>query len=92
MATSVPVYRMFLNETLRKHLGINLKNKKIYIFKVKHKTYISTDMVPKSTSFKILNVILGSTCWFIDIPASYVEQEPSSYRLLNTKGKVIEIY
>ena len=91
MANTVPFYRMYLNEPLRKHLGINLKNKKIYIFKVKHKTYLSTNMVPKSAKFKVIKVTLGCLAWYIDIPTEFVEYVPTGYRLLNTRGKVIEL-
>lgn len=91
MASPVPFYRMYLKETLRKFLGINLKNRKIYVFKVNHKTYLSTSAVPKSGKVKELRVILGAYRWYINIPASYLEYEPTGYRLLNTRGKVLEL-
>ena len=91
MANNLSHYRLFLNEKLRKFLGINLKNKKIYVFKVNHKTYLSTTSIPKSIKFDILKVILGNTCWFIDIPTTYLEYEPNTFKLLNTQGKIIEI-
>lgn len=91
MAITVPFYRMYLNEKLRKFLGINLKNKKIYVFKVNHKTYLSTDVIPKSCKFEILNVKLGNRAWFINIPITYLEYEPIGYKLLNTRGKVLEL-
>lgn len=91
MANTIPFYRMYLNEKLRKFLGINLKNKKIYVFKVNHKTYLSTDTIPKSGIVERLNVKLGNRAWFINIPMTYLEYEPTSYRLLNTRGKVLEL-
>ena len=91
MANTVPFYRMYLNEKLRKFLGINLKNKKIYIFKVNHKTYLSTDTIPKSGECASLKVKLGNRAWFINIPITYLEYEPKSYKLLNTRGKVLEL-
>lgn len=91
MANTVPFYRLYLNEPLRKFLGINLKNKKIYIFKVNHKTYLSTDAIPKSGKATKINVVLGRYSWYINIPTTYVEYVPTGYRLLNTRGKVIEL-
>lgn len=91
MANTVPFYRLYLNEKLRKFLGINLKNKKIYIFKLNHKTYLSTDTIPKSGDVSILNVRLGDFRWFINIPITYLEYEPTGFRLLNTRGKVLEL-
>ena len=91
MAITVPFYRMYLNEKLRKFLGINLKNKKIYVFKVNHKTYLSTTSVPKTGDIKILNARLGDYRWFINIPITFLEYEPKSYKLLNTRGKVLEL-
>ena len=82
---------MYLNEKLRKFLGINLKNKKIYVFKVNHKTYLSTDTIPKTGECSRLNVTLGSKSWFINIPITYLEYEPTNYKLLNTRGKVLEL-
>ena len=91
MANTVPFYRLYLNEKLRKFLGINLKNKKIYVFKVNHKTYLSVDVIPKSAKFKQLTVKLGYSAWFINIPITYIEYEPINYKLLNTHGKVLEL-
>jgi len=91
MANQIPFYRLYLNERIRKHLGINLKNKKIYVFKVKNRTYISTDTIPKNTKFEILPVKLGDTQWYINIPETYLEYFPDSYKLLNTRGKVLEL-
>lgn len=91
MANPVLFYRLYLNEKLRKFLGINLKNKKIYVFKVKHKTYLSTTSIPNSGEFEILEVRLGNRAWFINIPITYLEYEPQGYRLLNTRGKVLEL-
>lgn len=91
MADTVPFYRLYLNEKLRKFLGINLKNKKIYIFKVNHKTYLSTDTIPKTGKALCLKAKLGYTSWILDIPISYLEYEPTSYKLLNTQGKVLEL-
>ena len=91
MANSIPFYRLYLTERLRKLLGINLKNKKIYVFKVAHKTYLSCDAIPKSAVFAELTVKLGYNAWYINIPITYLEYEPASYRLLNTRGRVIEL-
>lgn len=91
MANTVPFYRLYLTEKLRKFLGINLKNKKIYVFKVNHITYLSTTTIPKSGKVKVLNVTLGETQWFINIPTTYLEYEPAQYTLLNTVGKVLEL-
>ena len=91
MANQVPFYRMYLNEKLRKFLGINLKNKKIYVFKLHHKTYLSMDVIPKTTKCERLNVSLGATVWFINIPITYLEYEPTNFKLLNTQGRVLEL-
>lgn len=91
MANSVPFYRLYLNEKLRKVIGINLKRKRIYLFKVKTKTYLSTDTIPKSGKVTILRVKLGLYSWYIDIPANLVEYIPTGFRLLNTHGKVLEL-
>ena len=91
MANTVPFYRLYLNERLRKFLGINLKNKKIYVYKVNHKTYLSTDTVPVNGKFERLKIMLGSTRWYINIPITYLEYEPMNYKLLNTRGKVLEL-
>lgn len=91
MANTVPFYRLYLNEKLRKFLGINLKKKKIYVFKVNHKTYLSTDTIPKSCQFSVLKVTLGYSAWFINIPQTYLEYEPTGFTLLNTRGKVLEL-
>ena len=90
MANTV-FYRLYLNEILRKNLGINLKNKKIYIFKVNHITYLSMDMIPKHLNIGILPVKLGANSWYIDIPTQYLEYEPTGFKLLNVRGKVIQI-
>ena len=84
-------YRLYLNEILRKNLGINLKNKKIYIFKVNHITYLSMDVIPKHLNIGILPVKLGANSWYIDIPTQYLEYVPTGYKLLNTRGKVIRL-
>lgn len=84
-------YRMYLNETLRKNLGINLKNKKIYIFKVNHITYLSIDMIPKHLETTYVIAQVGQCSWYINIPIEYLEYEPTGYKLLNTKGKVIRL-
>jgi hypothetical protein len=91
MANSVPFIRLYLKEQLRKHLGINLKNKKIYVFKVHNKTYLSTDMIPKTGIYATLQVKLGYNRWYINIPTTHLDYTPTSYRLLNTLGKVIEL-
>lgn len=91
MANTLPFYRLYLNEKLRKFLGINLKKKKIYVFKVNHKTYLSTDTIPKNCQFSVLEVKLGYNAWFINIPQTYLEYEPTGYTLLNTRGKVLEL-
>ena len=91
MANTIPFYRLYLNERLRKFLGINLKNKKIYVFKVNHKTYLSPDTIPKTGICEELNVRLGNRAWFINIPITYLEYEPTSYKLLNTRGRVLEL-
>lgn len=91
MANTVPFYRLYLNEKLRKFLGINLKNKKIYVFKVHNVTYLSTTTIPKTGKVEILTVTLGETQWFLNIPRTMLEYEPQSYKLLNTKGKVLEL-
>lgn len=93
MANTTPFYRMYLNEKLRKFLGINLKNKKLYIFKIKDKVYLSPDVIPKSGNTKKIKVTLGSRCWFINLPISpeYLDYEPTNFKLLNTRGRVIEL-
>lgn len=91
MANTIPFYRMYLNEKLRKFLGINLKNKKIYVFKLHHKTYLSVDTIPKTGECERLNVKLGNRAWFINIPTTLLEYEPTTYKLLNTRGKVLEL-
>lgn len=91
MANTVPFYRMYIREKLRKFLGINLRRKKIYVFKLNHKTYLSTDTIPKNCEFEILVARLGYYSWFVNIPTTYLEYEPKSYRLLNTRGKVLEL-
>ena len=91
MVNTIPYYRLNLNEKIRKYLGINLKNKKIYVFKVNHKTYLSVNAVPKSAEFAILTVKLGYYRWYINIPITFCEYEPTGYRLLNTSGKVLEL-
>ena len=84
-------YRLYLNEILRKNLGINLKNKKIFIYKVNHITYLSMDMIPKHLDVKVIPVHLGSHNWYIDIPKQYLEYEPTGFKLLNVRGKVIQL-
>lgn len=91
MVNTIPFYRMYLNERLRKFLGINLRNKKIYVFKLHHQTYLSVDTIPKSTKCEQLTVRLGNRAWFINIPTTYLEYEPVSYKLLNTRGRVIHL-
>ena len=91
MALDVPYYRIYLKDKIRKFLGINYKNKKIYAFKVNHKTYLSTDTIPKSGNYICLKVVLAYTSWAVDIPVSCIEYEPYGFRLLNTAGKVLEI-
>ena len=91
MVNTIPYYRLNLTERIRKHLGINLKNKKIYVFKVNHKTYLSVDAIPKHAEFKILTVKLGYYRWYINIPTPFCEYEPTGYKLLNTSGRVLEL-
>lgn len=91
MANTVPFYRMYLNEKLRKILGINLRNKKIYIFKLNHKTYLSMDAIPKTGDCRQLTVRLGNRAWFINIPVTMVEYEPVGYKVLNTNCTIIEL-
>lgn len=91
MANTVPFYRIRLNDRLRKFLGINLLNKKIYVFKVKGKTYLSTDTIPKSGICEQLSVKLGSDHWYVNIPTTYLDYEPNNIRLLNTHGRVLEL-
>ena len=91
MANTIPYYRLYLDETLRKFLGINLKNKKIMVFKVNNKTYLSRDTIPKSAEVETLKVKLGYYAWYINIPIKYLDYVPYGYKLLNTRGKVIEL-
>ena len=91
MAITIPFFRLIINERLRHLLGINLKNKKIYVFKVNHKTYLSVDTIPKTGEAKRLDVKLGNRYWYINIPYTYLEYIPTSYKLLNTRGKVLEL-
>ena len=91
MANSTAFYRIYLKEQVRKHLGINLKNKKIYMFKLKDRVYLSTDCVPKKEKTYELKVKLGLYSWFIDIPTELLDYTPSSIKLLNTIGKVLEL-
>lgn len=91
MANTVPFFRMYLKEPIRKFLGINLKRKKIYIFKVKNKTYLSTNVIPKNSKYALLSAKLGIYSWYIDIPETYVDYTPTNYKLLNTRGKVLEL-
>ena len=91
MAIQTPFYRLYLREQLRKFLGINLKHTIIYIFKIKHKTYLSTDAIPNTGIFTALKVYLGRRAWYINIPEKYLEYIPENFKLLNTIGKVIEL-
>lgn len=91
MANTVPFFRMYLKEPARKALGINLKNKKIYLFKVQNKVYLSTNVIPKSGKYKIIRAKLGMYSWIIDIPIDYVGYTPTNYKVLNTRGKVLEL-
>lgn len=91
MENSTTFYRIYLKERIRKHLGINLKNKKIYLFKLKDRMYLSTDCVPKKEKTHELKVKLGLYSWFIDIPTELLDYTPSSIKLLNTIGKVLEL-
>jgi hypothetical protein len=61
------------------------------VFKLKQKTYLSTDTVPVSVKFEKINVKLGYSAWFINIPLTMLDYEPIGYRLLNTQGKVLEL-
>ena len=72
-------------------MGINLKRKRIYVFKVKHKTYLSTDTISKSGKVTVIRAKLGWFSWYLDIPTKLVEYEPTGFRLLNTHGKVLEL-
>ena len=91
MATSTNFYRIYLKEPVRKYLGINLKKKKIYMFIVNNKMYLSTDAIPKNKKIYKLTVKLGLYSWFIDIPTNYAIYQPTSYKLLNTANKVLEL-
>lgn len=91
MDNPIPFYRLYLNEKLRKFLGINLKHRTLYLFTIKNITYLSADMIPKSTKFKKINVILGNCTWYIDIPTTNIRYIPNNFKLINTPGKVIKL-
>ena len=91
MANTVPFYRMYLNEKLRKILGINLRNKKTYIFKLNHTTYLSLFALPTTGDCIQLTNRLGNRAWFINIPVTMVEYEPVGYKVLNTNCTIIEL-
>lgn len=91
MASKVPFYRMYLPEKLRKNLGINLKNRRVYIFSVKGRTFLSMNVLPKNAQFSVLKVKLGNSAWYIDLPSNLTHFEPNSYKVLNIPGFVIEL-
>ena len=91
MARKTDYYRLYLNEILRKFLGINLRNKKIYIFKLNNIVYISTDVIPKHTEVIVSEVKLGNRAWYIRLPKTYLDYTPVNSKLLNTKGKLIKL-
>lgn len=91
MDNPISFYRVYLKEPIRKFLGINLKHKKIYVFKVKNRTYLSTNAIPKTAKYKKLTAKIGMYSWFIDVPETYLEYVPATYKLLNTRGKVLEL-
>ena len=91
MNGKLPFYRLYLNEKLRKFLGINKKHHYLYLFNIKNKTYLSADMIPKSGKFKKINVILGNCSWHIDIATTDIPYEPSNFKLINVPGRVIEL-
>lgn len=91
METSANFYRIYLKEPVRQYLGISLKKKKIYMFIVNNKMYLSTDAIPKNKKIYKLTVKLGLYSWFVDISTDYALYKPTSYKLLNTAHKVLEL-
>ncbi|MCQ2383068.1 MAG: hypothetical protein MJ060_04585 [Clostridia bacterium] len=91
MAVKVPYYRLYLTEPIRKALGINYKIKKIYVFKVKHITYLSTNAIPNNCKMGILTAKIGKYNWFVDVPVTWLEYEPAEYVMLNSKVTILKL-
>ena len=58
---------------------------------MKNKVYISTNVIPKSAKYILSTVKLGIYSWYIDVPKDYVGYTPTGFKLLNTRGKVLEL-
>ena len=91
MENTVSFHRFYLKESIRKYLGINLKKKKIYLFIVNNRIYLSTDTVPKHKKTVILIAKIGFHSWFVDLPIDLLPFIPNSFKLLNVNGKVLEL-
>lgn len=91
MANTIHYYRLYLTEPVRKALGINLRYKQVYLFHIKGRTYLSTNVIPKNGKTHILNAKIVGWRWAIDLPKHLCIYEPKEYRFVATSGRVIEI-
>lgn len=91
MDNQIHTFRLYLDEKLRKFLGINLINRYLYFFQIDGHAYLSSNVIPKNKGFKPIKVILGYNCFYVNIPVSIIGFEPVSYKLLNVHGKVLEL-
>lgn len=94
MAASPLYYRFYIPEHLRKYLGITLRKKYLFIYKFNNEIYLSTDTIPRiinhMTTITILNAKTGQRNIFVDIPKTILDYEPSAFKIVHSKGKLIK--
>lgn len=93
MENTVPFYRIYLSDPIRKYLRINLKHTQVYVFKHKHYTYLSTDVIPKDANFSLCSAKLGLYQWCLDIPKHLLEYEPDKdkHTVIMSEHRIIKI-
>lgn len=91
MAASPLYYRFYIPEHLRKYLGITLRKKWLFIYKFNNEIYLSTDTIPNDlATITILNAKTGQRNMFVDIPKTILDYEPSAFKIVHSKGKLIK--
>lgn len=91
MANSNVTYRFYIPEQLRKYLGITLRKKDIFLFKINNELYLSTDTIPIDLkNLTIIKATVGQHQMFVDIPKTILDYTPNTYKLIHAKGKIIK--
>ena len=83
--------RVYLENNIRKYLGLDLKHTKVYVFNFNGAIYISTNTIPTHLSYTVLAAQVGYNKMYVDIPTAYIPYPIAGYAVTNTKYPMLKL-